>query len=114
MPNQLASIMLGTADPDRLRDWYRRAFAPKEDEYGWMDFGGCGLLIDGRDDVPAHNDHPGRVILNFHVDDARAVVEHLDRMGVTWVVRLDRRDHGVFSTLRDPDGNYLQVIEFDK
>jgi len=74
-------------------------------------FGETALLIDGRSDVAGKNPEPGRVVLNFHVDDARAVAEHLNSLGVTWLVELEEREGGLFGTLVDPDGNYVQIIE---
>ena len=116
----LGSILLGTAEPDRLRDWYAAALAPADAGSGFTEvtptmfaatFGETSLLIDGRSDVAGKNLEPGRVVLNFHVDDARAVAEHLDALGVTWLVELEEREGGLFGTLVDPDGNYVQIIE---
>lgn len=110
----LGSILLGTPDPERLRAWYAAALAPVEGEYGWLTFGDVGVLIDGRDDVAAKTTEPGRVILNFHVEDAQATAAHLDQMGVSWLVALERREGGWFGTLVDPDGNYIQIIQLVK
>jgi catechol 2,3-dioxygenase-like lactoylglutathione lyase family enzyme len=116
----LGSILLGTSDPERLRDWYAAALAPGESGGGFTEvtptmfaatFGDTSLLIDGRSDVAGTNPEPGRVVLNFHVDDARAVAEYLDSLSVTWLVELEERDGGLFGTLVDPDGNYVQIIE---
>ena len=116
----LGSILLGTADPDRLRDWYAAALAPGDSGGGFTEvtptmfagtFGDTSLLIDGRNDVADKNPEPGRVVLNFHVDDARAVAEHLNSLGVRWLVELEEREGGLFGTLVDPDGNYVQIIE---
>jgi len=108
----LGSILLGTADVERLRAWYDATLAPHHGEHGWLDFGGMGVLIDQRDDVATSNPEPGRMILNFHVRDAKAAVERLDQIGVTWVVELEERADGMwFATLADPDGNYIQLIQ---
>jgi predicted enzyme related to lactoylglutathione lyase len=115
----LGSILLGTTDPGRLREWYTAAFAAGDgDEFTEVTpslfacrFGNTSLLIDGRSDVAETSPDPGRVILNFHVDDARATAARLDRLGVTWLVELEERDGGLFGTLVDPDGNYVQIIE---
>jgi predicted enzyme related to lactoylglutathione lyase len=120
MATTLGSILLGTADPHRLRDWYANAIAAGTDGEGFTEvtptmfactFGDTSLLIDGRSDVADKNPEPGRVILNFHVDDARATADHLNAVGVTWLVELEQRDGGLFGTLVDPDGNYVQIIE---
>jgi len=108
----LGSLLLGSADPGRLRDWYRAAFDGVPEEAGFLTFGDVGVLIDGRDDVRPVNSEPGRFILNYHVDDIQAVAARLDAMGVTWLVEPEKRPDGTFATLLDPDGNYLQVIEF--
>lgn len=111
---ELRSILLGTADPARLRQWYGAAFQVPADDDGWLDFGGFGLLIDGRDDVAPRNAEPGRVILNFHTADARSLAAHLDTMGASWLVRLEERKDGLFGTLIDPDGNYIQLIQLNE
>ncbi len=116
----LGSILLGTADPHRLRDWYATALAAGDDGEGFTEvtptmfaatFGDTSLLIDGRSDVADKNREPGRVILNFHVQDARATADRLNAVGVTWLVGLEQREGGLFGTLVDPDGNYVQIIQ---
>jgi predicted enzyme related to lactoylglutathione lyase len=117
----LGSILLGTTDPRRLRDWYAAALGPEGGTFTEVtptmfaaNFGDVGLLIDGRDDLTDQNPEPGRVILNFHVDDARATAARLNDQGVTWLVELEDRDGGLFGTLVDPDGNYAQIIEVEE
>jgi predicted enzyme related to lactoylglutathione lyase len=118
-PPTLGSILLGTTDPVRLRDWYTAAFAAGDgDEFTEVTptlfactFGDTSLLIDGRGDVAESSPDPGRVILNFHVENARATAERLDSLGATWLVELEEREGGLFGTLVDPDGNYVQIIE---
>ena len=81
------------------------------DADGFVDFGGVAVLIDDRDDVAVTNQEPGRLILNYHVDDARTPAAHLDTIAVTWLATLEDRGDGLFATLVDPDGNYIQIIE---
>jgi catechol 2,3-dioxygenase-like lactoylglutathione lyase family enzyme len=107
----LGSILLGSTDPQRLRDWYRAAFRREPNDDGFIEFGGVAVLIDGRTDVAPANPEPGRVILNFHVEDARATAAHLDAIGATWLVPIEAREDGLFGTLIDPDGNYIQIIQ---
>lgn len=111
----LASILLSSTDPERLHSWYVSALTPEDDTniggYWMLKFGWFYLMIDTRDDVSAKNPEPGRIILNFDVDDARAVAAQLDRLGATWLVELEDRDGNLFGTAIDPDGNYVQIIE---
>lgn len=112
----IGSILLGTKDPERLRSWYEQAFGVTADPVDrFLRFGEVGVLIDGRSDVGLTTAEPGRVILNLHVSDAQAVARHLDSvMHVTWVAPLEYRQppHAWFGTFTDPDGNYVQIIEF--
>src|SRR5262249_30085475 len=105
---------LGSADPERLHAWYCAALAPEHRGGGFIRFGGTALLIDRRADVAPGNPAPGRGILNFPVGDARATPAPLTRLGVARVVAIEERTDGLFGTLVDPDGNYLQIIELNE
>jgi predicted enzyme related to lactoylglutathione lyase len=109
----IGSILVGSTDPDRLRSWYRAAFAPDQGEQGPLDVGGVLLVFDKRSEVADKNPEPVRTMVNFHVEDARETVAHLNAMGVTWIADLEKRPSGFFATLLDPDGSYVQIIEFD-
>lgn len=107
----LGSILLGSHDPQRLLDWYCAAFDCAPDDVGFLPFGATDVLIDARADVGPVNREPGRMILNFHVEDAHRTAAHLDELGVSWLVAVEERPGGLFGTLSDPDGNYLQIIQ---
>jgi predicted enzyme related to lactoylglutathione lyase len=114
----LDSILLASTDPGRLRDWYAAALDPEEntdvDAYRVLKFGALYLLIDSRADISDKNPEPGRMILNFDVADARAVVERLNGMGAPWLAELEDRDGSLFATAIDPDGNYVQIIQLSE
>jgi hypothetical protein len=106
------SILLGTTQPAELRDWYRRTLAPEYSGTGPIDLGSFLLVIDQRDDLETKNSEPGRMILNFHVEDFDAVEGQLRAAGVDWLTPVTDRPSGRFGTFTDPDGNYLQIIQF--
>jgi catechol 2,3-dioxygenase-like lactoylglutathione lyase family enzyme len=107
----LGSMLVASTNVNRMREWYERAFGVAPNPDGFFEFGGVSVLIDPRDDVGDQAAEPARVIMNFHVDDARAIAAHLDSLGVTWVVPVEFRGDAWFATLIDPDGNLLQIIE---
>lgn len=107
----LGSVLLGSSDPDRLREWYAAALGTESDELGMIELDGTALIPDQRDDVAISNPEPGRIILNFHVDDAHVAAARFDEIGATWLSRLEERDFGIVGTLIDPDGNYCQIIQ---
>lgn len=114
----LDGMLLASTDPERLHAWYVAALRPDEDtkmdQYRVLKFGAFFLLIDSRDDIGDRNPEPGRVILNFGVDDARAVVARMDELGTAWLAELEDREGSMFATAIDPDGNYVQVIELSE
>jgi len=107
----LGSILLASTDPERLRAWYAGVFATEPDADGFLHFGDVAVLVDGRDDVADRNPEPGRVVVNFHVDDARDMARRLADAGAEIVVEPEWRGEAWFVTARDPDGNTLQAIE---
>jgi len=109
---RLGSLLLGTHRPAELREWYRRVLAPGQSGDGPIDLGGFLLVIQPRDDIDPKNEQPGRVVLNFHVDDFDAVEGRLRAAGVEWIAPAEDRASGRFATFADPDGNYLQIIKF--
>jgi predicted enzyme related to lactoylglutathione lyase len=115
---RLDSMLLSSTDPDRLGHWYVTAFDPDHDtkagDYRVLTFGDVAVLIDTRADISPRNPEAGRLILNFAVDDARAVATRLDELGATWVAPLEEREDALFGTVEDPDGNYVQVIQMDQ
>ena len=113
------SIILGSTQPARLRDWYLKVLAPRPDGdrsahggEGPIHLDDFTLVIEGRDDVEAQNAEPGRTIVNFHVDDFDAVETRLRAAGVEWLTPVADRPSGKFGTFSDPDGNLLQIIQF--
>jgi predicted enzyme related to lactoylglutathione lyase len=111
----LDSLLLSSTNPQRLHAWYVAALPPAEDSqmngYRILRYGAFHLIIDTRDDVGPRNPEPGRMILNFDVNDARAAVARLDELGAEWLAPLEDRDGSLFATAMDPDGNYVQVIQ---
>lgn len=116
-PSTLDSMLLASTDPERLGSWYASVFEPEHDTrvngYRMLRFGTFTLLIDHRDDVGDTNPEPGRVIVNFDVTDAHAIVDRLEAMQAAWLAPLEDRDGTRFATAIDPDGNYVQLVQLD-
>jgi predicted enzyme related to lactoylglutathione lyase len=106
----LGVVLVGSADPLRLRAWYAGAFGVQPDDEGLLDFGGIQMLIDKRD-VAMRAAEPGRMIITFAVDDIAATEARLIDHEVTWVREVESTTLGRIGTLVDPDGNYVQVMQ---
>ena len=108
-----ASILLASTNPDRLRSFYSKAFEVEPDENGMVVLGGLGVIFDSRDDISERTSEP-RVVLSIDTEDAASVVERIEKMGVSFSVRLEDRGPGIFSTFEDPDGNLTQVLQMSQ
>lgn len=96
----LGVVLVGSADPARLRAWYAEAFGGVPD----------GIVIDKRE-VPERAGEPGRVIITLAVDDISAVEARLIDHEVTWIREIESIPCGRIGTVIDADGNYVQVLE---
>jgi predicted enzyme related to lactoylglutathione lyase len=110
------NINLTSADPNRLVAFYRDVVQLPANEQmgeGTFDVGGAQLLIDGHSDITGPTQEPARVLINLFVDDLAAEQQRLEAQGARFI-RTAGREYwgGVISTFLDPDGNYLQLIEF--
>lgn len=112
----VGGIVLGSTDPARLWGWYRAAFAPEAEKDGpvlSLDLGGTYLIFESRNDVGRKSVEPGRVLVNFEVDDIRDTERYLtSTLNARWVRPVEKADDSVLlGTLEDPDGNYVQIFE---
>ena len=109
---QIGSLLVGSSDPEAAKQWYRDAFAPKENEMGAFEFGTVALFIEEHSEVAGPTQEPARMIINLDVTDARTLESHLRGLGVTWVREVEEMPFGLIGTVADPDGNYVQIIEW--
>src|SRR3954452_24901342 len=98
--SSLGVVLVGSADPARLRAWYAAALGEVP----------AGVVIDKRD-VADRASEPGRVILTFAVDDIAAAEARLIDHEVTWIREIESTPLGRIGTVIDADGNYVQVME---
>ena len=94
----IGSILLGSADPDRLREWYRGVL-------------GLDVPVVDQPELAPQALEPQRLIANVIVGDAAAVEAQLIARGAVWVRELEAGPCGLIGTVLDPDGNYVQFIE---
>lgn len=110
------SILIGSEDPERLKEYYTRLFGdPTWDEGGFTGWRlGTGFVTVGpHDEVKGKNSHPGRLIWNVETSDVRGDFQRLKDAGAT-VVRepYGPSDEGdwLIATLSDPDENLFQLV----
>jgi predicted enzyme related to lactoylglutathione lyase len=114
----LNGLLIGTENPERLRDYYTKLFGkPGFDEggyFGWQI--GSGLLSFGpHDQVKGKNTTPGRIIWNITAADVQAEFKKLKAAGATVVKEPYEMSDApgqkvTIATLSDPDNNYFQLM----
>jgi predicted enzyme related to lactoylglutathione lyase len=108
----IGSLLIGSSRVDHMKSWYRRAFDITENDMGAFEFGPVQLFIETHSDVEGNVKEPARVIINLNVDDCSGLASHLKELGTRFVRQVEQEPFGLIATVADPDGNYLQLIEW--
>ena len=111
---KLGMVMIGSAEPKALADFYEKVFARPADYadegwYGWQ-FEGASLAIGAHSEVKGKAKEPQRVILNLEAEDVKKEYERVRGLGAVVVKELYEMEGAWIATFADPDGNYFQVV----
>jgi predicted enzyme related to lactoylglutathione lyase len=110
----LNSILIGTAQPKVLAEFYAKVFGRPADMndggYSGWQVGNCFLTVGEHTEVKGQAKEPARIILNLETKAVKEEFERLKGMGVTVVKEPYGMGDGWIATLADPDGNYIQLM----
>jgi predicted enzyme related to lactoylglutathione lyase len=112
MAPPIGSLLVGSSNVETMKDWYQRAFSVTANEMGAFEFGPVQLYIEEHSEVSGPTREPARVVINLDVDNCRDLERQLEGMGVTWVRKVEQMPFGLIGTVADPDGNYVQIIQW--
>ena len=111
-------LNLTSEDPARLMSFYRDVVALEPDldsgEFAFHMGDGATLGIDGHSNTSGRAKEPSRVLIDLMVDDIVEAENELKGRGVSFF-RSQGREFwgGIISSFEDPDGNYIQIIQYD-
>lgn len=110
----LNSIMVGTAQPKVLAEFYEKVFGRKADMnegewYAW-NTGSCALSLMEHSEVKGQAKEPSRIILNLETKAVKEEFERLKKLNVTVIKEPYEMGGGWIATLADPDGNFIQLV----
>lgn len=110
------SILIGSEDPKRLVDYYRKLFGePTWDMGGYVGWlvGSGAVTVGPHDEVKGRNVHPGRLIWNIETEDVKGTFERFKAAGAT-VIRepysFPEAPDSWIATFADPDDNFFQLM----
>jgi predicted enzyme related to lactoylglutathione lyase len=110
------SILIGSADPQRLVEYYTRMFGPptmaEQGGYtGWL-IGSGFVTVGPHDQVKGKSSQPGRIIWNIETPDVKETFERWKAAGAIVVAEPYgfEGQEGQIATLADPDDNYFQLM----
>ncbi len=112
MAPSIGSLLIGSSNVDQMKEWYRKAFGAGENDMGAFEFGPVQLFVEEHSEVHGATKEPARVVINLDVEDCRGLEGHLEQLGVTWVRKVEQMPFGLIGTVADPDGNYVQIIQW--
>lgn len=110
------SILIGSADPDRLVEYYTKVFgepAMSDGGYTGWQLGSGFVTVGPHSEVSGKNPQPGRLIWNIETANVKGEFERMKAAGAI-VVREPYTFEGYpnswIATLADPDDNYFQLM----
>lgn len=110
---KLASIMIGSAQPKVLAEFYEKVFGKPADwaEEGWWGWqaGDMHFMIGEHSEVKGKAREPQRVSLNFETKQVKKESERIKGLGAKVIKYLYEMEGAKIATFADPDGNYFQV-----
>ena len=111
-----SNVMIGSENPDKLIEYYRKLFGEPEFEdgsfAGW-EIGNGHISVGPHSEGKGRNASPGRLLLNIETEDVKAQAERWRAAGAI-VVREPYSEEGwppdtFVATFADPDDNYFQL-----
>ena len=110
----LNSVMIGSAQPKALAEFYQKVFGKPADWsddswYGWQ-VGNTHFMIGEHSEVKGKAKEPQRVILNFESKEVKEEFERIKGLGARVIKELYEMEGEWIATFADPDGNYFQVL----
>ena len=115
----LNSIMIGSENPERLKEYYTKLFGkPTWDDgsYVTWQLGSGAVTVAPHDQVKGQNREPGRFLWNIETPDVKGEFKKLQAAGATVVKEPYDPAEGTeasgmwIATFSDPDNNYFQLM----
>ena len=113
---EMFALMHTSADPERMRSFFRDVVGLSDDfpDLGSPFMAGeTSIYVGPHSETHGQAKEPARVLLTLPVADLAAEQKRLEGLGVKFLRSAGREPWGgIISTFQDPDGNFLQLMEY--
>jgi predicted enzyme related to lactoylglutathione lyase len=110
----IGGIFFKSKDPAALREWYRKHLGMDIQNWGGMAFDsadspGQTVWNPFKADTQYFAPSTASFMINYRVDDVRALVAQLRAEGCEVDEKIDDSEYGIFGWVMDPEGNRLEL-----
>ena len=117
----IGGVFIKSKNPEELRAWYKKHLGLEFDDYGSVTFG-CPEDEADRSkaqtvwslfptDTKYFDPSTASFMINYRVDDLKALLEQLRSEGVAVEEHTEEFDYGRFGWVMDPEGNRIELWE---
>ncbi|MBA3823125.1 MAG: VOC family protein [Ktedonobacterales bacterium] len=108
----LGSIIISTADKERMKRFYHDVLGIPFNATGKLESQGVIIHPAFHQAIHGAPPEPHRIMLTFDVGDIHHTATLLQQQGVIFIRQPEQEWWGGWlATFRDPDGNYLQLLQ---
>ncbi len=110
----LSSVMVGSAQPKVLADFYQKVFGKPADFaedswYGWQS-GSTYFMVGEHSEGKGKASEPQRVMLNLETTEVKEEFGRIKGLGAKVIKGPYEMEGSWIATFADPDGNYFQLM----
>ena len=116
----IGGVFFKCKDPKAVKDWYQKHLGLETNEYGasfewyegpdsskkaltqWTPFS---------ENTKYFNPSQKEFMINYRVENLEALIEELQKEGVTILDKMETYDYGKFVHILDPEGNKIELWE---
>lgn len=117
----LGGIFFKCKDPESVKDWYAKHLGLPVDAEGGINFQwrdpddpkvmGRTVWASFPDDTDYFQPSRAQFMINYRVDDLKALLARLREEGVQVDNKVEEYDYGKFGWITDPEGNRIELWE---
>jgi catechol 2,3-dioxygenase-like lactoylglutathione lyase family enzyme len=109
----IGGIFIKSADPARLREWYRRHLGLDIEAWGGTAFTGPGTTVWNLFEASSNYFAPSQApfMVNYRVERLHPLLAALRAEGCQVDDKVDESEYGKFGWVVDPDGNKIELWE---